>query len=102
MNLKNEVDAWNHIDKVCDQYLAAYDTTIEEDTKILTEDDANGNQLGFNKRNCVLYRKSEKGVLLWMKDVVVKVRAFAKMTSKDVKKEVNRWNDTNGCEEYFK
>lgn len=41
---------------------------MDEDTAILKEDDENGNKLGFNKRNCVLYRKGEKVILHFLKD----------------------------------
>ena len=46
--------------------MAKYPTTIEEDVKILEQDDGNG-ELGPVKRNCVIYRKQEKVILLFLK-----------------------------------
>ena len=40
---ENELAVWNFIDKVVDHALEAYETTLEEDLKILADDDANGN-----------------------------------------------------------
>ena len=42
-NKANELAVWEFIDKVADHSLAQYDTTLEEDLKILADDDANGN-----------------------------------------------------------
>jgi len=46
--------------------MAKYPTTIEEDVELLEKDKANG-ELGPIKRNCVLYRKQEKVILLFLK-----------------------------------
>jgi hypothetical protein len=99
---KNELQVWNYIDKLCNEILERYETTIEEDDKILAEDDANGNKLGLNKRNCVLFRKGEKAILVYMIDMAAKVRKFMTMSSKDVKKEVNKWQGNEDCYLYVK
>jgi hypothetical protein len=62
---------------------------MEEDEKILAQDDQDGNKLGFNKRNCVLYRKGEKVILHFLKDCASRVKKLMKMSSKDAKKEIN-------------
>ena len=58
---------WAYVSGVVDQALAKFSTTIEEDAAILERDNEN-NTLGFNKRNCVLYRKGEKAVLHFFKE----------------------------------
>jgi len=65
--------------------MAVYETSVEEDIKILAEDDANGNKLGYNKRNCVLYRKGEKMVLQWFKEMAAKITKFMNAPTKDTK-----------------
>lgn len=42
--------------------MARYPTTLQEDIDLLAKDDTE-NTLGFNKRNCILFRKGEKEVL---------------------------------------
>jgi len=51
--------AWDYLYKLSREALAGYPTTVEEDINILAKDDA-ATYLGVNKRNCVMYRKSEK------------------------------------------
>ena len=63
----NEAAAWRYIDKVCDEALAKYPTTLEQDVEII-EKDAEERKLSVNKRNCVLYRMTEKYVLHYLKD----------------------------------
>ena len=70
---ENEKAAWVLIDGVCDILLSKYKTTLDEDTEILKKDEVEGNPygsaaLGFNKRNCVLYRRGEKVILHFLKD----------------------------------
>ena len=42
--------------------MAKYPNTLQEDLKILEEDDLN-QTLSFNQRNCVLFRLGEKEIL---------------------------------------
>lgn len=72
ISVKNEIAAWNLITSVVDACLAKYPTTIEEDIELLKQDEST-NTLGFNKRNCILYRKGEKQVLNSLKDVSKRV-----------------------------
>ena len=83
---------WRHIDKVCDEALKRYPTTLEEDIELLRRDQENAGALSYNKRNCILYRKSEKEVLYFFKDCASKVEKLAKMTEKEARAEVGRWN----------
>ena len=83
---ENETAVWDLINKVCDNALKAYSTTLEEDIEILKKDDEDGGQLGFNKRNCVLYRKGEKVILHFLKDCADRVFKLIKMSQKDAKR----------------
>ena len=98
----NEERVWDLIDKVCDHALNAYETTLEEDIKILNDDDADGGKLGFNKRNCVMYRKGEKVILHFLKDCAARVLRLTKMTAKEARKDINQWTDMEHCDFYFK
>jgi len=72
MSLENEIATWKYIDGRADAALAKYPNTLEEDNNIL-ERDSTENFLGFNKRNCVIYRKGEKELLYYLKDCAEKV-----------------------------
>jgi len=61
---------------------------LEEDNAILEKDDKE-DSLGFNKRNCVLYRKGEKVILHFLKDCASRVYKLVQMSQKDAKKEIN-------------
>jgi len=99
---ENETAVWNLIDRVCDNALEQYKTTLDQDEEILKIDDEDGGQLGFNKRNCVLYRKGEKVILHFLKDCAQRVAKLVKMSQKDAKREINQWSDMDHCDTYFK
>ena len=68
---KNELAVWKKIKEYCEDGLAQYPTTIEEDLEILKRED-----LTFNQRNCVLFRHGEKEILAFLielGDIVFKV-----------------------------
>lgn len=67
-------------------YLAAYPNTVEEDTEILTRDDKE-RYLSFNQRNCVVFRKGEKEILLWFMHFATYTLALLSMKWKEAKKE---------------
>ena len=99
---ENEMAVWKLIDKVCDHSLAQYSTTLDEDIKLLEEDDENDNKFEFNKRNCILFRKGEKVILHFLKDMATRVDRIMKMTQKEARKDINQWNDMEHCDNYFK
>ena len=88
LSKENETAVWKLIDQVCDNALAKYTTTSAEDVAILAKDDEDG-ALGFNRRNCVLYRKGEKAILEFLKDCAQRVFKLVQMSQKDAKKEIN-------------
>ena len=68
---------------------------------MLAKDDKEGT-LSRNKRNCILYRKSEKTVLLWLKETARRVEDMAKFTSgKEARWEINKWEGKDDSKEYF-
>ena len=77
---ENEAAAWKHLQKVVDAALAEYPTTLKEDKEII-ERDAKEDNLGLNKKNCVLYRMSEKKVLHFLKDCITEVEEMLRMTA---------------------
>jgi len=72
VSLDNEESVWRTIEDAVDAALAKYPTTLDEDREILDEDKTE-NALGKNKTNCILFRMSEKMVLLQIKDWADKV-----------------------------
>ena len=66
---------WRHLDKVADKTLAKYPTTLVDDLKLIHRDDEE-DILGMNKRNCVLYRKSEKELLYFLKSCAKRVESL--------------------------
>lgn len=59
-----------------DQY-DRYDTTLEEDRKLLERED-----LTFNERNCVLYRLGEKEILVFLMDTAQRILPLLDMDFK--------------------
>ena len=84
----NELAAWDVIVKACDLVLSNYPTTLHEDIAILQQDDKDG-ALGFNKRNCILFRKGEKVVLHFFKHQATKVKKLLSMSRKAALAEIN-------------
>ena len=60
--------AWRLVTHLCDETLSKYPTTIAEDDEILLKDERE-NHLSNNHRNCIIYRITEKAVLLYLKDI---------------------------------
>ena len=83
---------WELFERNIDECLSKYSTSLEEDIAILEADDQQ-NTLGFNKRNCVTYRKMDKLLLHQWKDTANKVFSLKGKTCKDAMKEVNSWTD---------
>ena len=73
MSRENEIAAWAFIAKNIDLAVAKYDGTMEDDDFILDEDDKK-HRLSYNIRNCIMYRRSEKLVLKFIKDYSIKIR----------------------------
>lgn len=69
---ENEVRAWNFLENIVDQTLANYPTSLAEDIALLEADDTE-KTLGFNTRNCIMYRKLDKQLLAYWQDTINKV-----------------------------
>ena len=70
---------WKFINKMADEALAKYPTTLDQDVEILQKEDKEP-FLGFNKRNCVVIRSQEKEILLFLKWCAEKVDYFSTMS----------------------
>ena len=68
----NEITAWSLIKDVAQAELDLYPTTNDEDADILANDLKN-KSLGFNARNCIAYRKTEKELLNYLVKISTKV-----------------------------
>ena len=87
--LENEVKMWKLISAVVDSTLKKYQTSLEEDQKLLLD----GNDLTFNIRNCILYRITEKECLYFLKDIADKIFLFSVMTAKEANNEMKNWKE---------
>ena len=67
LDIMTEVSAWFVILWKVEDDLRAYSTTLEEDLKLLEEDDKNHN-LSYNERNCIMLRRNDKIILESIKD----------------------------------
>jgi hypothetical protein len=72
-SIENETKTWDLIIKTCDELLAKFPTTYDDDQQILSrneeaiEAEKEEGVLSSNKVNCILYRMCEKEVLIWLK-----------------------------------
>ena len=100
MNIALEKKVLNKIVSLCKRSLSFYDTTLKEDTAML-EDETR--ELTGNERNCVLYRQGEKVILHFLIDSCLKFVGLLSMSSsKEVRKEINKYKNFDGCMEYVK
>ena len=74
--------AWKVIDKIAEDHLAKYPTTFEVDMEILERDKKNEKKeekLSVNERNCVIYRSTEKAVLILIQDCATRIELLTTM-----------------------
>jgi hypothetical protein len=62
ISVENEIEMWKRIEILCTESLKKYQTTLDEDKKILEEKKDN---ITFNYKNCILLRSGEKEVYLF-------------------------------------
>jgi len=99
---ENELQAWNKIKEVALEALTKYPNTVEEDKEILEKDDMD-HHLGFNNRNCILYRKAEKDILHYLIFCADKAAELVKLTAKEARQQINLWEGHDKrCEPFFK
>ena len=84
MGIDLEINVWKHIKELCETQMGLYETTMEEDEKILE-----GDTLTQNQRACVLYRHGEKKILHYLLFCCENIPPLFKMTLKEAKKVVN-------------
>jgi len=79
---------------VCLDALVKYPTSYKEDMEILAKDDID-HKLPINERNCIILRKGEKKILLYMIEMAEKISHLLaeNMTVKDAKKIINNIPD---------
>jgi len=71
IDIHNEVRAWTKIFQIASDALAKYPTSLEEDLKLLADEDKldpADKTLTYNTRNCVLLRVGEKKILNYLLD----------------------------------
>ena len=91
-SLTNETHVWMQVHILCGELMARYQTSLHEDIELLAKDDKE-NTLGFNKRNCILYRKGEKEVLQYLVDCAMKVVELLNLSRKNAHKEIEKWGE---------
>ena len=69
------------IKEMCNEALARYPNTLEDDYEILKRDN-----LSFNERNCVLFRSGEKEILVFLIELGDYILRLLEMKFKDAKK----------------
>ena len=67
---------------MCEDALERYSTSMSQDTEILEKDkEARGQgKMTINKRNCVLFRRSEKAIFHFLKSCADQVFRMVQMT----------------------
>lgn len=84
ISVRNETSALTHLATECKRQLSHFETSYEDDCKLLASDDAL--PMYSNERNCVLMRNGEKKVLQGFVDLAEKCLPYLKMAWKDLKK----------------
>jgi hypothetical protein len=84
ISIRNELLVLKHLAKVCTGVAAEFDTTLEQDNKMLA--DLNLLPMYSNRRNCVLMRRGEKEVCHYYIDLEKEITPLVNMAWKDFKK----------------
>ena len=84
LSIRNELSVVKHLARVCAACLREFDSTVEEDERLLRED--GGRRLSMNERNAVLMRKGEKEVGLYYVELEREVDKLVAMPWKDFKR----------------
>eukprot|EP01017_Pseudomicrothorax_dubius_P027102 TRINITY_DN3084_c0_g1_i10.p2 TRINITY_DN3084_c0_g1~~TRINITY_DN3084_c0_g1_i10.p2 ORF type:complete len:598 (-),score=164.66 TRINITY_DN3084_c0_g1_i10:1899-3692(-) len=81
LSVENEKKMLATVRRICDGQLARYPTTLEEDLRLLKQDD-----LTENQRNCILLRSGEKEILQHFVKLAETVAPLLDLPMKDVKR----------------
>lgn len=101
ISIENEVLVWKKVIELCKASMSAYETTYEEDQRMIDEDDKEP-KLTQNKKNCLLFRHGEKKILQFLITTGERILAIVDMPIKDARKTVNGYKDFEGCLDYVK
>ena len=83
ISIRNELSVVKHIARVCRACLREFDTTVEEDERLLRADGASA--LTMNERNAILMRKGEKEVGLYYIELEQEMDKLVALPWKDFK-----------------
>ena len=97
---ENELAAWKLISQACQEALDRYPNTLKEDIELLKKDDEEHN-LGFNIRNCIMFRKGEKYIYHFFKDCALRVELLLSCNKYEAINYIREWKRDN-CNVYFK
>lgn len=89
LSLANERKVLKTIDRLASEALVKYPCSLQKDEQLLAEDDLKQN-LSFNERNCVLFRKGEKEILHFYKDFSQYMLNLMSLKFKEAKKEAQQ------------
>jgi len=83
MSIRNEIAVLKHLSLACKAVLDGFDTSLEEDLKILAQP---RESVDSNVRNCVVMRAGEKRVLHWFIDLAKNATPLLQTPWKDLKR----------------
>uniref|UniRef100_A0A7S3N3N8 Rubisco LSMT substrate-binding domain-containing protein n=1 Tax=Strombidium inclinatum TaxID=197538 RepID=A0A7S3N3N8_9SPIT len=101
VSLVNELKVWGRVEELARESLERYPSSLEDDRTLLAEDDKES-KLSYNERNCVLFRVGEKEILEFLVKSSKRMMMLGGLSQKEAKKEVNKYDDFEGCMAYFK
>lgn len=88
-NIENEVKAWALIKETCEAALKRYPTTLLEDIELLR----NGDNLSFNQKMCITFRRGEKEILKFLIECADGAKFLSTKTAKEARTEIKAWNE---------
>jgi histone-lysine N-methyltransferase SETD3 len=97
LSTENEIAALNKAVKLAKDMLAQYETTYEEDVKILETDKT----LTFNHRNCIMMRSGEKKILMKLIELGNLGLEYIKLPIKKAKELYDKVKDKDMLDLYF-
>jgi len=87
ISIRNECAVLQVVAQACEDTLKGFDTTLEEDLKLLEDVDK---KLTMNQRNTLIMRKGEKEVLHAYIDLAKHVKAVESMNLRQLKKYMDK------------
>jgi len=87
VSIRNECAILQVVAKACEETLKGFDTTLEEDYKLLEDPDK---KLTMNLRNCLIMRRGEKEILHGYIDLAKHVKAVEQKNLRQLKKYLDK------------